>query len=269
MRSIPRSGENDGNVSMRGLFLVHGLKRSGNHAIVNWLLGQAPFEFFNNVIFINSILNGEPYPPKFANVDGLLKTRMASRYDRLVLRWTRPVMVSLEDHPLTVSPFERPERLETLNLLVLRDPRNLFASRIGIARRLDVPCFRTDPVSMQRFIDLWKSYAREMLGMTAVLKRKVCIYYNAWHSSQEYRRRISAQLGLRFSDKGLNWVSDEGGGSSFDGLQFNGKGSEMNVLNRYAQLTLEEKRILDRILEDEELMKLAVLIEEEHAYSKA
>jgi len=254
---------------MRGLFVVHGLKRSGNHAIINWLLGQAPFEFFNNVIFINSILNGEPFPPTFDNVDALLKTRIASRYDRFMLRWTRPVMVSLEDHPLTVSPFTHPERLKTLHLLVLRDPRNLWASRIGIARRLNVPCFRTDAPSMQRFIDLWKSHAREMIGMTGVLKRKVCIYYNAWYSSEEYRRRISAQLRLTFSDNGLNRVSDEGGGSSFDGLEFDGKGSQMSVLSRHAQLTLEEKRILDRILQDDEMMKLADLIEEEHAYSKA
>ena len=255
---------------MRRLLVVHGLKRSGNHAITSWLQGHAPFEFFNNVIWINSILNGEPYPPPFENLDALLKTRIASRRDRLIAAWTRRLMVSLEDHPLSVSAFKHPDRLRTVNILVVRDPRNLFASRIRMASRLDVLCFRTDRTSMQRFVDLWKSHARECLGMTGVLRNKVCIYYNAWCASQAYRRRISERLHLKFTDERFNQVSDEGGGSSFDGLAFDGKGSQMNVLNRYAQLTVDEARILDRILEDEELKRLADLVEEAYAsYGRA
>jgi hypothetical protein len=250
---------------MRRLLVVHGLKRAGNHAVINWLRGHAPFEFFNNVIWINSILKGEPYPPPYENVDALLKTRIASRWERFIVSWTRPVMVSLEDHPLSVSAFKHPERIRTVNVLVLRDPRNLFASRIRMAGRLDVPCFRTDRTSMQRFIDLWKSQARECLGMTEVLRNKTCIYYNAWYASEAYRRRISDRLRFTFTDEGFNHVSDEGGGSSFDGMAFHGKGSQMNVLNRYVELTADEALILDRVLEDEELMKLADLIEDAYA----
>jgi hypothetical protein len=249
---------------MRGLLAVHGLKRSGNHAIINWLLGQAPFEFFNNVIWINPILNGEPYPPRYENLDGLLKTRIASRYERFKLRWTRPVMLSLEDHPLTISPFMHPERLDSVNVLVLRDPRNLFASRIRMTKRLDVACFRTDDASIRHFVELWKSHAREFVGATTVLPRRVCIYYNAWCSSQEYRRSVSERLHLTFTDARFNLVSDEGGGSSFDGLEYDGKGSQMDVLNRHAQLTPEEAHVLARVLADEEVVALAARIEEEH-----
>jgi hypothetical protein len=250
---------------MRRLLVVHGLKRAGNHAVINWLLGHAPFEFFNNVIWINSILNGEPYPQPYENVDALLKTRIASRWDRFIVSWTRPVMVSLEDHPLSVSAFKHPERIRTVNILVLRDPRNLFASRIRMARRLDAPCFRTDRTSMQRFVDLWKAQARESLGITNDLRNKVCVYFNAWYSSEAYRRGISARLHFTFTDEGFNQVSDEGGGSSFDGLSFDGRGSQMDVLNRHAQLTPDESRILDRVLEDEDLVGLGRVLEEAHA----
>jgi hypothetical protein len=255
---------------VKRLLVVHGLKRAGNHAIINWLRGHAPFEFFNNVIWINSILNGEPYPPPYENLEALLKTRIAGRWDRFIVSWTRPVMVSLEDHPLDISAFRHPERIRTVNVLVLRDPRNLFASRIRMASRLDVPCFRTDRMSMQRFVDLWKAQAREFLGITNVLRNKVCIYYNAWYSSEAYRRGISAHLHFTFTDEGFNQVSDEGGGSSFDGMAFDGSGSQMNVLKRYAELTADEARILDRVLEDEEILKLARLIEDAHAsYARA
>ena len=174
-------------------------------------------------------------------------------------------MVSLEDHPLSVSAFKHPERIKTVNVLVLRDPRNLFASRIRMASRLDVPCFRTDRTSMQRFVDLWKAQAREFLGITSVLRNRVCIYYNTWFSSRAYRSEISNRLHLTFTDNGFNEVSDEGGGSSFDGMAFDGKGSQMNVLSRYAELTPDEVRILDRVLEDEEIVRLARLIEDAHA----
>jgi hypothetical protein len=250
---------------MRGLVVAHGLKRSGNHAIINWLLGHAPFEFFNNVIWINPILNGEPYPPRYENLDGLLATRIASRYERLKLRWTRPVMVSLEDHPLTVSPFVHPERLDPVNVLILRDPRNVFASRIRMVKRLDVACFKTDEASIRHFVELWKSHAREFVGATSLLQRKVCVYYNAWCANEDYRRSVSRQLRLTFTDAGFNQVSDEGGGSSFDGLEYDGKGSQMNVLNRHAQLDAEEARILERVLEDEEVAALAARVESAHA----
>jgi hypothetical protein len=39
----------------------------------------------------------------------------------------------------------------------------------------------------------------------------------------------------------------------------------MDVLNRHAQLTPDESRILDRVLEDEDLVGLGRVLEEAHA----
>jgi hypothetical protein len=48
-------------------------------------------------------------------------------------------------------------------------------------------------------------------------------------------------------------------------MAFEGRGSQMDVLNRHEQLTPDEGSILNRVLEDEELVKLASSIEDAHA----
>ena len=48
---------------MKKVFLVHGMKRSGNHAVINWLLPHDQFVFFNNVIEIIRVLAGKTTIP--------------------------------------------------------------------------------------------------------------------------------------------------------------------------------------------------------------
>nr|WP_293093742.1 hypothetical protein [Okeania sp. SIO2F4] len=61
------------------------------------------------------------------------------------------------------------------------------------------------------------------------------ISYNKWFADINYRQELSSQLNLEFSDAGINEVKWQGSGSSFDGLSFQSKGSEMNVLGRWQE----------------------------------
>ena len=232
--------------------LVHGLKRSGNHAVINWLLAQGNFRFFNNVVPVGPILRGQralPAPWSFA--DWSTQHPAAPGQDRCL---------SLEDHPLDLPLFsDPPQGLQ--HILILRDPANLFASRIRKGATMEHPAYsREEGPLLRRAVDLWKSHAREFLGATNVLPGYVGVWFDAWFASEEYRRKLSSSLGLSFTDAGFTQVSDRGGGSSFDRTTFDGANRRMQVLTRHAQLDETERSLLDKILSDPEVNNLATAL---------
>ena len=255
---------------MKSFFIVHGLKRSGNHAIINWITEHDPFIFSNNIIPTGPILRGENKipPPKEFN---FYLFKNFSPQKRKVRFWLKKFkyhnysfLASIEDHDLNIRPFSDAPT-DSINILILRDPRNLFASRIRKASAMDSPSFSQEmDETMNHIIDLWKNHTKEYLGLTNYLNNKVCIYFNLWFSSQEYRKSISRKLNLEFTDKGFTQVSEIGGGSSFDGTKFHGNNQKMDVLNRQDYLSEAEKKILETIFLDEELQELINKIESLH-----
>jgi hypothetical protein len=145
------------------------------------------------------------------------------------------LLLSYEDYPIPSVANARYETmhdryfgrsLHRVDVLILRDPYNLLASR------LQIDAFR--PRSMPAFSALWTSYAVEFLGETNHLTHnKVSVNYNRWVVSKTYRQELATKLGLHFSDHGSGDVTHFGGGSSFDGSAYNGRAHEMDVLNRW------------------------------------
>lgn len=227
--------------------LVHGMKRSGNHAIIQWMLAQGEFKFYNNIIPVGAILRGDramPEPLDFA----------AWRAERVTPE--QSICASLEDHLPAVRPF-RALPAEVTQVLILRDPENFFASRIRKAGRAVHPAYPGEPGPMlTRVVEGWKAHAREFLGQTSHLANRVGVYFNAWFSDAAYRERTSARLDLPFSDAGYAGVPEAGGGSSFDRTAFDGENRRMKVLERKAQLSEGELQFLNAVLADEELREL-------------
>lgn len=262
------------------VLLVHGLKRSGNHAIINWIRGHGSFRFFNNVIPIAPILRGERRIPERLDFEVWLRRQVENQQPRRprlrdVVRGRRSmrlddpamatstggaddraggIIVSVEDHPPDLVPFAGPRDLT--HVLVLRDPANLFASRVRKARKVVNPAY-AEPYLRERLVPLWKSYAREFIGTTRRLDPLVGVHFDTWFADELYRRRISEQLGLAFDDTGFGRVSREGGGSSFDGTQYDGAAARMDVLDRYSRLSQPERALVDGMLDDVELTDLA------------
>lgn len=256
---------------MSRVIIVRGMKRSGNHAIINWLQAHDRFIFFNNIIKIRPILDGEKKLPSPKDFRQWLQKIVLANESQVcyfskenvseALSMKHSFIMSLEDHDLQIKPFINvPASHGIKNILILRDPCNLFASRIRKASlvKKDTPVYpKCMGLEMNRVVELWKSYAREYLGLTNHLENRVCIYFNSWFSNRDYRQSISRKLNMEFTDSGFSTVLRAGGGSSFDRTSFDGKNHMMDVLNRQKYLTASEQQLLKKVLADEELQGLA------------
>lgn len=258
---------------MKQLYLVRGLKRSGNHAVIHWLQGMRRFAFFNNVVPVKRRLrNNEAMPPaepwpNWAR-ENLAERRKACLLEgrvRQLFGELRPpveaVIASLEDHDTDYQPFTQvPDTFK--NILIVRHPENLFASRIKKSGQRDSPETypRDNGVWQQRIVRIWKNHAKEVLGRTSTMPGLVGIYYDAWFSNEAYRRTLSEKLGLNYNEKGFGAQAREGGGSSF-GAQA-GEAVQDHVLRRSDFLDDAEKALFLEICGDPEVKELGTALAE-------
>lgn len=124
------------------------------------------------------------------------------------------------------------------DLLVLRDPFNLFASRIRWSRTIRQR-YPEHPLrnSLSTTRRIWKQHAREALRERQHLSRdRVLVRFNRWATDRAYRRDLAHRLGLDFTDAGIEHVPGVAGGSSFDGRGYDGRARDMPVLERWRLL---------------------------------
>jgi len=243
-------------LTLKKLRLLRGMRRSGNHALVQWMVAQSGWVFFNNIVNIGPYIRLNQPLPLSENLPSWLWRRAAlfgkRRWQTFCWLVRKPLLFGLEDHALTFKPF-RTALLDEIDILVLRSPANMFASRL----RQRWPSVSIDTkIGRSRGLELWKSYAREFIGQTAVLGNKTCICYDLWFTCEEYRRDLAEVLGLAFSDAGCDRLAPYGGGSSFEGLAAGTDPSKLNVLRRFAQLEGADKKLLQESLSDPELAEL-------------
>lgn len=242
------------NIINRKEIKVVGMRRSGNHAIINWIEKQE----IGKVVHLNDIrLNENPYRciykslckdhpknhwvgapilryPQYSGNEGLKLLEREARGD---FEPKDCLIYSYEDFSLDRLTSNRVEKNHDryfgnsavrYDVLVLRDPFNLLASRLKKNPDESVRSLK------ENVTEMWISYAKEYLGETNYLKNnKIGINYNQWVVDANYRKLIALKLGLTFSDIGINDVNSFGGGSSFDRQKFQGKATQMNVLNRW------------------------------------
>jgi len=112
-------------------------------------------------------------------------------------------------------------------VLQIRDLLNWYASYIQ----------RREGKFNRRPIQAWHKTAKEF-HQTLYLEnyRVVKVMYDTFFDSKTYREYICAQLGGKYTEKGLNKIKDNGRGSSFDGMSFDGRAQNMSVLTRYLQV---------------------------------
>ena len=205
---------------------VFGLQRSGNHAIIEWILDQ---HIGKRTCFLNNVGHGNQDP--FTTTTQVALTGFGAVSDIEAIRGERKdlLIYSYEDDLSRMRPgatltdtihdqgFESQrvryvgESEHRVNAVLLRDPFNFFASRIKKLNAL------TGTKDVEAIKESWKLMAKYALRMRRDFEgNEFWISYNDWVCDQKYRRRLSARLFGQFSDASLSYVSGHGGGSSFD-----------------------------------------------------
>jgi hypothetical protein len=205
---------------------VFGLQRSGNHAIIEWILDQ---HLGKRTCFLNNVGHGDQDPftttrqialAGFGSNSDVEAVRRAHK-DLLIYSYEDDLSRMRQGATLTDAihdaAFEEQriryvgESEHRMNVIVLRDPFNFFASRL---RRLGA---LTGTKDVEAIKESWKLMAKRALRMRRDFAgEEFWISYNSWVSDEKYRRRLSMRLFGQFSDGSLGYVAGNGGGSSFD-----------------------------------------------------
>ena len=213
---------------------VLGMSRSGNHAITDWIFGQATGRKLllncaegktNPFLTCRPLEDGVPWRAepsidieaerrgRFSPKDLLIHTYEDSWLGHAFSR------DFAAHHDAWVGPSRR--RIE---LVILRDPFNLFASRMRMG------CSLSPKIAPR----IWRQHARVALspGSSGHVERRA-VLYNRWVENRAYRRDLAEYLGLPFTDRGFDSVAKCGGGSSFDGTAYDGRAAAMPTGERW------------------------------------
>ncbi|NET27750.1 hypothetical protein [Okeania sp. SIO1I7] len=224
---------------------IIGMRRTGNHAIINWIQNQhtGKVEFWNN-LKVDRNADRQRYENLKDNYPFVEKDCFIRSYEDYDLKKIKNWRFESK-HDLYFG-----KSALRYDVLILRDPFNLFASRLkhrlNIENRensLEISSVYGNNFLLVRSLhqtlgDLWVNYAKEYLGETNYLgHNKICINYNQWFTDVDYRKQIADKLQMKFSDEGINQVSGVGRGSSFEGVNFDGNANSMDVLNRWQKVS--------------------------------
>lgn len=213
----------------------YGLRRSGNHAILEWILHSISDEYDRSVTY-NDKKNAvvETKSAAYLNDCGRWKSHVDLIYSTLVLnaKGIKTTIVGYEEAPIGYNLVPYTDK----KIIILRDIENLAASRLKSNS--------SDMLVNEQFVDLWIEYAT-VFGH----ERYHCIKFEDWLTSKEHRDCFASELGFENKDK-TDFVSEFGSGSSFVGKK---RDSNENLLNRSKDFiipddTLEMLRI-DKVIE--------------------
>jgi len=88
----------------------------------------------------------------------------------------------------------------------------------------------------------WEDIVKEYYGVTNYIPNVVKVNYDQFFVDVDYRKNICKQIGAEFNDDRLNIITTQGGGSSFDRLDYQSKAQSMNPFNRYEEILETEYR---------------------------
>ena len=243
---------------------VANLGRSGSHAVIRWIMALAS----GKACFLNDAKpNKNPFLSYSGNdLKGIDKKNLYLDGNGKITEKDL-LMYSYEEYPLPLAfnrEFEKNhdkfvgKSKNRYDIIILRDPFNFFASRIKLEeygiRSMHIHV--VDEKTKKLMIKFWKDYAKEFLGYTSYLKNnKVVVSYNRWFADENYKKELAKKLGLKYRFVPDKFVSKYGPGSSFDGRKFDGRASQMKVMERWK--LYKNIPFYRSIFKDDELMSLS------------
>lgn len=242
---------------------LYGIHRSGNHGLINYLLGHI-FERLPEKKCKKILKEKQKNPQKnrlllrkeniHINLAGRYrlgeKTPPAPKHVPFqILSHENTTDIKLNKNQLMYDTGRKKANKKCI--ILLRDPYNTLASLIEydskkgrdrkfIEKRVDYT------------IDIWKNFAKEFFLVEDLPSWVMPVSFNKWFSDEDYRKEISDFIGEPHSDLGLNLVSSIG--SSFNKYHYSHKAQEMKVLDRYKEMPDYYKNILK---EDKEIRSMS------------
>lgn len=221
---------------IRKLYRIFSMRRGGQHVFVDWLLEQTR----GTVLFINDVSPEQNLEQKASCTNEFDKFFQDGVPTYLKTKNLDAIIVNYEDWPLDASIIQSVSSNITAdhvtNILLLRDPLNLFASRYFFWSRM--------PINAERWqwndTQLWINHAMHYLGKIALTDTAelIPVNFNAWISDRNQRIELSSRLGLKFSDDSIQSISHVG--SQFDTKRVNARWQIAAEIPEYQSLFTNE-----------------------------
>ncbi|MDB5181920.1 MAG: hypothetical protein JWP13_683 [Candidatus Saccharibacteria bacterium] len=228
MNYLPEAGPSPISVAATQEMHFLGPRRSGNHAVLGWIMANAEQNGISTEHF-NDIHDALMEPPK-EPVYGDAALQPSADKQLTIYSYQD---INVEDIPTVGFYTAAPETKQTVR--IVRDLPNLIASRIAMYDDLDrrgLSHRSVRKIPLEAVTDMWVGYARDYVERSD--PRAGSVNFPLWFQSREYRDEVFDTLGLGDNqDAGLNNVADFGFGSSFDYRNFDGRAQEMGVLERW------------------------------------
>ena len=252
---------------------VFGLKRTGNHAIINWIAEMASKAFNEPTYFLNSCGSRKADPfkthadrgdKKGTEIDNIfVQLPNMSKWKKdeikpIRLKQKKCLLYSYEDfiitHMLKDDCVRNREYTigssdHIFNIIIMRDIFNWMASVI----KAQTGSGRTLP-KVDYLLHRWKIYAQCYINKVIFPPGKtIYILFNKWFLYETYRRNIAKRLNLEYCDQSLKYVgAPRERGSSFDGMKYEKYADQMDVLNRWK--LFNHNPILFECIDDEAII---------------
>lgn len=248
------------------LFRVQGIRRCGQHAVINWILRNSGAP---DTVFLNSCtLRRSPVKTcGQSEVNGAQSSRgwpLKRKLEQMLAEGAHPaVLISYEAgfspalyHEGQVTQ-DIPNAAFTREVLVIRSFVNWLPSFVRLMRIMnphEAPRSALVSQGIAYEISRYKDHLKAALAL-AGQDGFVVVDYDAWVTSPAHRLALLAQLGLAEVDNGLGDVQIYGAGSSFDGRSV--AADAMDVTRRwqtmvddsYAQLFVQIAQADDALLD--------------------
>ena len=215
------------------VILVNGMRRSGNHPIISWIVSHFPSAIhFNNVSMRTKPMWKRPTSvqcftdgAKFSGKDNraAIEAQDLSPFSAVIISTEDKTPAQADE----ILDKHFPDLDEWESIVILRSFYNTYVSRDQQYKKImkkPTPMF-ADNYCLDRCVSVWPALADKSLEENQIL-------FDKWVESPKYRRQASKRLGLGKNPIfDMDHVPSAGGGSSFSGTKE--KGTEMDVNGRY------------------------------------
>lgn len=212
------------------LYIVIATRRSGHHAIINWLdsilEGHGIFVedtdwVFNKPLFVPNLKDGSV---EYLNHD------LSIIYEPI--KDSSYCIFNIEERDLSYIKKSVIDGTGWDNIHLIINHRsflNFLSSKINHS-------VEGQEKNLNNGINRWVEYSNEIIK-PVVFDNFTTILFDKWVIDKNYRESISEKFDGNIDNEVTNKVPQNGMGSTFDGMSHNGDATKMDVLNRKKMLS--------------------------------